>query len=202
MSRFFVILCEDLQASCFLRRALIAAGARRHDIRVCPFPDNRFRAQSASDDRPVDGYRVYACGSQHVRENYPSELVAIRARSAKRDAALVVHIDVDNSSTSERTVQDRQRELEGACRARGVPARRDSDPVAHIVPRRNIETWIHFLRGNAPIDEAVEYPKWGGREAEAAEAAVDFVARSREPGAPLGAPPSLAMGLAEFHRVL
>src|SRR5580700_3018151 len=155
MRRYYTVLCEDLQAGVFVRRALLATGAGSRDIRIRPYPDSRFN-RAGGGPRRVDGYMVYACGSQHVRENYPGELAEVRRQRRRgRDVALVVEIDVDNTTPGGRTVQDRHRELDDAC-ARAeppVPVRTPDDPVAWLVPRRAIETWIHFFLVGPPVDE-------------------------------------------------
>ena len=90
-------------------------------------------------------------GDQFVRDNYPAYLDAIR----KRGGILVVMIDGDNYSTVERLKQ-----LNDACEQSDVSLRKDSDPVAIFVPRRNIETWLAYLDGE-PVNETDEYPKLG-----------------------------------------
>jgi len=203
MSRFFTVLCEDIQARVFIYRALLHLGVSARNIRVRPYPDNRFHAAGKRSPRRVDGYEVYACGSQHVRMNFPGELAEVRAQSAKnRDAALLVHIDVDNETANGRTVQDRQRELDDECVNAGVPKRTASDPVACLIPRRAIETWIELLMKGAPVDEHTSYPKLTQREADAEPAAAAFAAHARGKTVPPHAPPSLTTGLSELRRVV
>jgi hypothetical protein len=66
VSRFYVVLCEDLQARVFIYRALKRLGAGPRDVRVRPYPDSRFHAGGEASPREIDGYKVYANGSQHV----------------------------------------------------------------------------------------------------------------------------------------
>ncbi len=142
MRRSYTVLCEDLQAWVFVYRALLECGAERRDIRHRPYPDNRFHAAGGGSPRPVDGYTVHACGSQHVRENFPAELALLRkVQRMGRNVGLVVHIDADNG-----TFQDRHRELDAACASAQppVPKPQGDDPVALLVPRRALETWIRF----------------------------------------------------------
>lgn len=202
MNRYFVVLCEDLQAWCFVYRALIAAGANARNIFRHPYPDSRFHASGGGSPRVVEGYRVYACGSQHVLMNYAEQLAAVRTRRAKRDTALVVHVDVDNATAAGRTVLDRERELDAACAAGAVGVRRQGESVAWLIPRREIETWITFFLSGPPVDEHTAYPKLTDHEADSEPAAVEFTRHARAGSTPTSAPPSLASGLAELRRVI
>jgi hypothetical protein len=201
MNRFYTVLCEDLQAFVFVRHALIRAGADRRNIFKHPFPDSRFHASGGSSPRTVEGYEVYACGSQHVRMNFPVALARVRVQHAKRQAGLVVHTDVDNATANGRTVHDRLRELDTACTDARISVRSAYDPVAILVPRREIETWIQFLLGGRPIDEHTAYAKLTGREAECQPAAEKFADHVHARTLPQESPPSLANGLHEFVRV-
>ena len=86
---------------------------------------------------------------QFVRDNYPEQLDAIR----KRNGILVVMIDGDNDS-----IEQRLKQLDDACTRKGVPLRKDSDPVAIFVPKRNIETWLAYLDGER-VNEKDKYRK-------------------------------------------
>ena len=127
-----VLLCEDLQTDVFVRRFLSRRNIKGRDIVTCPLPDG---GQS---------------GEQWVRTRFPEELKRIRRRQR---ALLVVVIDADVGSTG-----DRHRQLEQQCREAGIRTRTPVDPVVVAVPRRNIETWFEYLRGN-PVDETIEYPR-------------------------------------------
>jgi hypothetical protein len=204
MRRYYTVLCEDLQAWVFVYRALLEIGVERRDIRRIPFPDNRFHA-TGGGPRRVEGYMVYPCGSQHVRESFAGELAVLRRQQRKgRDVALVVHVDVDNTTADGRSVQDRHRELDGACALAQppVPRREEGDQVAWIVPRRAIETWIHLFLSGAPVDEHTEYRHLTGHEADAEPAAISFARHASAGTIPPMAPPSLVQGLRELRRVL
>lgn len=203
MSRYFVVLCEDLQGWCFVYRALIEAGADRRDVFRHPYPDSRFHAAGGGSPRTVEGYQVYACGAQHVAMNYyPGQLASVRTRSARRDTALVVHIDVDNATPDGRSVADRRRELDESCIRASVPVGTQTESIAFLIPRREIETWIHFLLGNGPVDEHTSYEKLTDREGDAAPAAAAFTRHARAGTTPTNAPAALGIGLAEFRRVI
>jgi hypothetical protein len=83
-----------------------------------------------------------------------------------------------------------------------VPVRTPEDPVGWLVPRRAIETWIHFFLAGPPVDEHTEYPHLRDHEADAQPAATYFGEHAKASTAPTGAPPSLVLGLAELRRVL
>lgn len=189
------VLCEDLQAWSFCRHALIEMGFQSREIYRVPYPGDVFRSGEGGL-HARGGYVVHACGSQHVRETYPIELAALRR--LHRRAALLVHIDVDNSRAKDRTVDERVDELHRACDRGDVPRRVAGEAVALLVPRRNIETWIHFYRVGPPVDEYDAYPKLKGREAEAAPAARRFARDARAGDEPEGAPDSLLRGLREL----
>ncbi len=201
MRRYYTVLCEDLQSWVFIYRALLACGVERRDIRHRPYPDNRFNAAGSRGSRQVDGYQVYSCGSQHVRENFRDELALLRRQQRMgRDVALVVHIDVDNDTAAGRTVQDRFRELDLAC-APEPPVSTNNDRVCRLVPRRAMETWIAFLDG-ARVDEHSLYAHLTNREADAAPAAEKFAAHTKDNTAPAQAPPSMLVGFEELRRAL
>ena len=132
MSAKVVLLCEDLQTDVFVRRFLARRNVKSRDIVTCPLPDG---GQS---------------GEQWVRTRFPEELKRIRRRQR---ALLIVVIDADIGSTG-----DRHTQLEKQCREAGVESRMPGDPVIVAVPRRNIETWFEYLRGN-PVDETADYPR-------------------------------------------
>lgn len=130
-----VLLCEDSQQEAFARRFLEGMGWNTRELRVEKSP-------SASGS-----------AEQWVRERFPVELKIYRQRKAKAASGLIVMIDADA-----REVQDRINEFEEACNATHVPYRTDDDAVAIAVPRRNIETWIHYLNGEQ-VGEEEAYQK-------------------------------------------
>lgn len=177
-----VVLCEDLQAATFIRRALkLRVEARR--LRFAPLPPGR------------------GAGDASVRERYAGELAAERTRSARARSWLIVHMDCDPGHTP----AQRQQELAGAAAAASQPPRSAAEPVCHLLPKRNIETWIHALDPTLapslarPLDEDAAYPKLAGREA-ACDAAARTFARLAAAGTAV-ALPLLETGLAEWTRL-
>ena len=62
-------------------------------------------------------------------------------------------IDGDNYS-----VEQRQKQMDEACKQKGVSPRNLSDKVAVFVPMRNIETWLAYLDGE-DVNETDTYPR-------------------------------------------
>lgn len=134
-----VILCEDLQQECFIRRLLKLRGCKKYHFR--------------SEKRPP------SCGSgeQFVRKQFPRELDKCRSRWRSHPGTrlcLIVCMDADTQ-----TVEDRVRSLRKACDDGGVQFRGQDEPVCLVVPKRNIETWLAYLRGET-VDEETVYPKY------------------------------------------
>ncbi len=128
-----VLLCEDTQTESFVRNFLKHRKFQGRDINTCPLPEGS------------------GAGEQWVRKQYPEELKLIRRRE---NAYLIVVIDADTG-----TIDDRHRELEIACREKDISPRdheRDSN-VLHIIPRRNIETWLAYLKNDENVDESKDY---------------------------------------------
>lgn len=117
-----VLLCEDSQHEAFIRRFLKGMGYNTRELRVEKSPSGR----GAAD--------------QYVRNRFPKELKAYRDRSHRAASALIAMIDADGNE-----VQGRISELKQECQSEGVPFREPGEAVAIAVPRRNIETWIHYL---------------------------------------------------------
>jgi hypothetical protein len=134
-----VILCEDLQQECFIRHLFRLRGYQKHQLRP---------------EKPRPG-----CGSgeQFVREQFPRELANCRRRRRSHPGTwlcLIVCMDADTQ-----TVEDRVKSLRKACTDAGVPFRGEGEQVCFVVPKRNIETWLAYLRGE-PVDEQAEYRKY------------------------------------------
>jgi hypothetical protein len=119
-----VILCEDLRHLNFVRRYLMCRGVESRRIRAKVAPSGR------------------GAGSQYVIQNYPAEVKALRSRAYLR-AGLVVIVDADVCSSEERLRQFAE-SLEQAQHDR----RGESERIALLVPKRNIETWVFHLLGN------------------------------------------------------
>ena len=128
-----VVLCEDRQQEVFIRRFLQRRGRERCQFRAVISPAGR------------------GSGEQWVREHFPRELKAHRSQGARRSSWLVVATDADT-----RAVQERLRSFAQACQDANVPFRRENEKVVFIVPKRNIETWFAYLRGEI-VNESDAY---------------------------------------------
>ena len=131
-----VVLCEDQQQECFIRRFLMLRNYTWRGLYVKKPPPGRGSAE------------------QFVREEFPRELTAYRSRSSRCAICLIVCIDADNLA-----VEERVNSLVKACADGGVSPRRNGEKVCFVVPKRNIETWLAYLRGE-PVDEQTTYRKY------------------------------------------
>jgi hypothetical protein len=166
-----VVLCEDKQQSVFVRRFLIKCGESRHNIYIKYSPPG------------------LGAGEQFVREQYATELAGYRRRATILNVALVVMRDCDTRSLGETRAT-----LEGAKR------RRPNERVALLFPKRNIETWIHFLIDGGAVNETDPYPKLRGRESDC-HAAVDRLAAKNEYRLSADVPSSLRAACPEIRRI-
>jgi hypothetical protein len=128
---------------------------------------------------------------QWVREKFPDELSVYRQRRQRAASALISMIDADTKS-----VQDRINEFEDACNSMQIAFRSADEAVAFAVPKRNIETWIHFLGGDA-VNEEIIYPKLN-RERRCKPAVDHLVELCRKTGLTAAAPHSLALACDEY----
>ena len=88
-------------------------------------------------------------GEQLVRDRYATAVAGFRRRRAA--TVLVVVIDADATD-----VRHRLRQLADALTAAGKPPRADGESIVHLIPKRNIETWILCLNGSH-VDEVRDY---------------------------------------------
>lgn len=142
-----VVLCEDKQARTLLYRFL------KHErgfarVVMLPLPSG------------------LGCGSQYVRERYADQVRKQRDQAVA--SVLIVHIDADNLS-----VADRKQELAAALASTGEPPRGPGEPIAVVVPRREMENWLHHYLGHANIDEVLKYHHFTDDEARAAKPTVE-----------------------------
>jgi len=171
-----VLLCEDSQHEAFTRRFLKGMGWNTRELRVEKSP-------SASGS-----------AEQWVREKFPNELKFYRRRRKLADSALIAMIDADSKD-----VQDRIDEFEDACRSMQIPFRCNDEAVAMVVPKLNIETWIHYLNGK-PVNEKDEYPKLD-RERGCGLAVHHLVELCKSTGLKPDAPPALKAACIEYNRI-
>ena len=172
-----VILCEDRQQEVFASTYLKTRGV--HILRVQINPD------------PGRG-----SGEQYVRRHYPQEVKAFRSNyPAQSDTRLVVMIDADKHS-----VEKRCQEMDRLLQEAGMPARQPVERIGVFIPRRNIETWIYFLRGES-VDEETAYQKFTGNESVCKPDVKTLAQNYRQP-LPDHAPTSLKAACRETARIL
>jgi hypothetical protein len=104
-------------------------------------------------------------------------------------------IDADTYSVEERINQ-----FDEALENASQPERQPTDKIAIFVPKRNIETWIYFLRDEA-VDEQTAYPKLS-RESDCKPDVRKLVSQICPTSVPEDAPPSLHSACAELERIL
>lgn len=89
-----------------------------------------------------------------VRNEFAVEVGAYRSRQTRARTELIVVIDADT-----RTVQQRLSQLDQALLDNGKRAvDTDTERIARLVPKRNIETWILCLN-ERPVDEETDYKR-------------------------------------------
>jgi hypothetical protein len=131
-------------------------------------------------------------GEQWVRENYARTVHDCRHRSASAATALLVVIDADDHEPMRR-----QRQLAAELDV----ARTERERIAHLIPKRNIETWILCLDGVA-VNEFEDYSRDRGIEDRIGPAARVFFEWTR-PNTPVPdrCVPSLRGAIPEAHRL-
>ena len=173
-----IVLAEDRRHQSFVRRYLRRLGHSEHDVRFEDLPSGR------------------GCGEQWVRERYAKAVQDYRARSSRARTSLVVAIDADGGDR-DRRLQQLQQTLNDA----ELPPRTDQERIAHVVPKRNIETWVLCLDGRL-VDEGTDYRHEDGIEERISPAAQVFYTWTR-PGAaiPDFCVPSLRATIPEVRRL-
>jgi len=136
----YIVLCEDAQTKTFIRSFLL-----QHNI---PSGKIHFR------NYPVGK----GCGEQFVREAYFIEARLLSSRYKFRREVLVVCSDADSYS-----VIQKAKSLDEKIAQFDKSWDRTKLPVLMWIPKREIETWIHYLRGE-DVDEQTSYRHSGNPE--------------------------------------
>ncbi|MDY6782314.1 MAG: hypothetical protein SW833_07150 [Cyanobacteriota bacterium] len=173
-----VILCEDRQQEVFARYFLKKRGfTGKIRVNCCP-PGS----QSAE---------------QYVRTQYPVEVKAYRQNKNRVSIGLVVLIDADKETSKQHF-----KELEDALENDSQQNRQSDEAIAIFVPKRNIETWIDYLRDYKNVNEEDEYLKFTKNEASCKPDVGKLAERCRSQDLPKNAPPSLKNACEELQRLL
>jgi hypothetical protein len=172
-----IVVLEDDNHEMLVRRYLKKRGMREHEIRIEISPSGEGSAEN------------------WVRKTFVKEISAYRTRHAR--TKLIVVIDADTG-----TVQERLRQLDQALRDNGKQAvDTDSEQIARLVPKRNVETWIRCLNGHA-VDEETDYKKkddWSKLIPPAAETLFQWTQSTDEP--PQRCVDSLRSGVRELRHL-
>jgi hypothetical protein len=167
-----IILCEDRQQEVFARHFLKQRGfTGTFRANICP--------QGSQS------------GEQYVRTQYPLEVKAYRQNRNRVSIGLVVVIDADTDTLLNRINQLAETIEE---------ERQSNEAIAIFVPKRNIETWIHYLDGNS-VDEDKSYPKLL-KEGDYKPAAAVLAEQCRSQNKLEDIPETLGLACEEFQRLL
>lgn len=175
----FVILCEDSQQAVFIK----------HFLKNHGFDNKKMRFEIGSKGK--------GSGEQYVRTQYVEEVKFYRRISSYSPigTSLIVMIDADKHSVAERLHQ-----LDLALEANSQSKRQSNEKIAIFVPKRNIETWIHYLMGES-VDEEKAYSKLP-RQRDCKPYLKKLVEEICPTGLPKDAPPSLHAACEELQRIL
>ena len=172
-----VILCEDRQQEVFARHFLKKRGfTGLFRTKICP-PGSQ-------------------SGEQYVRTEYPKEVKAYRQNRNRVAIGLVVLIDADTG-----TLQDRLNQLASILDEDAQEKRRSQEAIAIFVPKRNIETWIHYLQGKT-VNEEDAYSHFDKNEAACKTSVENLADRCYSQNLPEDAPQSLQAACGELQPLL
>jgi hypothetical protein len=174
-----LILCEDRQQEVAVRHFLKQYyGLDEHAFQV------KFAASGS--------------GKQFVQLNYANWVKLYRQKANHLNIALVVVLDAD-----ENTLLECQQVLDEQLETHNLTPRADQERIVLFIPKRNIETWLHFLNGNA-VDDATDYSRQIKRKNPSeCKPAIEKLAGECKKGIPLDptAPPSLSVACTELQRL-
>lgn len=174
-----MVLAEDTRHQSLIRRYLYRLGFTIRQIRFRDLPAGR------------------GCGEQWVRERYAQEVAALRWRTSKAATALIVAIDADTVDLPKRS-----RQLSEALVQAGLPPREAAEQIAHLIAKRNVETWILCLSGES-VNESEDYKKQPRIElliGVAAETLFEWTRHNAR--VPSHCIPSLQVSIPEIQRIL
>lgn len=156
------VLAEDVRHRMLIRRHLRKEGYSFHRINEVPW--------APKYETPC---------LKFVLEELAVQVQAIRAKHSTY--ALIAVVGADDLTVVERIV-----ELEKRLMDSGQLPRQVGEAIAFVVPKRNVEAWLHFLEGNT-VNETTDYKPLCRNldDGECARKFADFVAaRSFAPPCP------------------
>lgn len=134
------ILCEDIDQERFIREYLICRGLEEHKIKDFGNPKGR----------AVENNNAL------IVEHYPDIIKTHRRRSKYRNLAVVVMIDADKDSVSDK-MRSLHKKLDEAAGNLNKDTRLPNEKVAIFVPARNIETWFYYIMEGQECNEITKY---------------------------------------------
>jgi hypothetical protein len=136
------------------------------------------------------------CGEQWVRKHYATQVAAYRSRSSRAQTALIVAIDANGGD-----VERRLRQFQDALAKADLPPRSDGETIIHLIPRKNIETWVLCLNGIV-VNEFDDYTRERDMDQQFQRAAATLFDWSRPNAVPaLNCVPSLHAAISELRRL-
>lgn len=133
------ILCEDIDQERFIRQYLICRGL---------------------DDRKIKDFgnpkgREIKNNNALILKHYP-ELIKSYRRRKYRNIAVVVMIDADEDSVSDK-MRSLHKKIDEAAGNLNKDTRLPNEKVAIFVPARNIETWFYYIMEGQECNEITDY---------------------------------------------
>lgn len=129
-----IVLVEDACHKMLIQRYLKKHGLNEHQIRIRVSPSGSGSAEN------------------WVRKEFVKEASECRRRQARAKTALITMIDADTWP-----VDYRLQQLDQALREDGKqPVDPDTERIARLVPKRNVETWVLCLNGQT-VSEEIDY---------------------------------------------
>jgi len=110
------------------------------------------------------------------------------------NVALAVLTDADTLSVAERVAS-----LARSCDEREIPRQSAQETVLMMIPKRNIETWFAYLRGEA-VNEDDVYPRYG-QESECRDDVKVLGRMCKDGQLRVPNPPSLSLACGEFAKL-
>jgi hypothetical protein len=146
---------------------------------------------------PLPAKGIGGSGEKYVRDQYPHQVQSCRSSLGRRAAALlIVIIDADMDTTQHRWLQ-----LSDALKSASLSDGHDDEPIAVLIPKRHVETWIRALLGGN-VDEATDYTRPTPTAKEIKDAASELYSWTRPSAAPgPTSPPSLTTSIPEWRKI-
>lgn len=170
----FVLLVEDAQQQNFIYHWLRENNVPIRKIRKVPLPAGK------------------GAGEQYVRQKYAAEVQAHRSQKNHLSVRLCVFIDADTEPVSVRHQQ-----LNEVLKAAEQKPREKGEGICLLVPKRNVETWIHHINVGGADEEKDFKPK----TADECHAAVKALAQAKGQAVRSPEPPSLTAGREELAKL-